>query len=155
MEEKGRKQYLAIDPGIKGGIALLDKNILSAYKCPPSVKEMSDLLYEITSEDTIAILEHVHSFPNQGVSSTFKFGNNFGQWQGILTSMCIPYIEVSPQKWMKMFQPLPKVKGDRKRKLKEIAIEYHPEIKVTLDTADAIVMAYYLKETNENLEHIK
>ena len=42
----------------------------------------------------------------------------------------------------------------RERRLKEIAIEYHPEIKVTLDTADAIVMAYYLKETNENLNSI-
>ena len=50
-----------------------------------------------------------------------------------------------------MFQPLPKDKGDRKRRLKKIAMEYHPEIKVTLDTADAIVMAYYLKETNKDL----
>ena len=112
---------------------------------------MSRLLKTITSKNTIAIIEKVHSFPNQGVASTFKFGNNFGQWQGILASMDIPYIEVSPQKWMKMFQPLPKDKGDRKRRLKEIAIKYHPEIKVTLDTADAIVMAYYLKETNKDL----
>ena len=116
---------------------------------------MADLIDMISSKNTTAIIEKVHSMPKQGVVSTFKFGNNFGQWQGILSSMCIPYIEVSPQKWMKMYQPLPKEKGDRKRKLKEIAIEYHPEIKVTLDTADAIVMAYYLKETNENLEHIK
>jgi len=122
---------------------------MSVYKCPPTVKEMADLIFEITSRDTIAIIEAVHSFPGQGVASTFKFGNNFGQWQGILSAMAVPYIQVSPQKWMKMFQPLPKVKGDRKRRLKEIAKEYHPEIKVTLDTADAIVMAYYLKETDK------
>ena len=151
MSKNANRKYLAIDPGVKGGVALLDRNILSAYKCPPTVKEMSRLLKTITSKNTIAIIEKVHSFPNQGVASTFKFGNNFGQWQGILASMDIPYIEVSPQKWMKMFQPLPKDKGDRKRRLKKIAMEYHPEIKVTLDTADAIVMAYYLKETNKDL----
>tara|TARA_R110002012_G_scaffold296203_1_gene493401 strand:+ start:117 stop:566 length:450 start_codon:yes stop_codon:yes gene_type:complete len=149
MRRKRRKQYLAIDPGVKGGVAVLDGTVMSAYKCPPTVKEMADLLYEKTSRDTIAIIEAVHSFPGQGVASTFKFGNNFGQWQGILSAMAIPYIQVSPQKWMKMYQPLPKIKGDRKRRLKEIALEYHPEIKVTLDTADAIVMAYYLKETDK------
>ena len=151
MSKNANRKYLAIDPGVIGGVALLDRNILSAYKCTPTVKEMYRLLKTITSKNTIAIIEKVHSFPNQGVASTFKFGNNFGQWQGILASMDIPYIEVSPQKWMKMFQPLPKDKGDRKRRLKEIAMEYHPEIKVTLDTADAIVMAYYLKETNKDL----
>lgn len=149
MQRKRRKQYLAIDPGVKGGVAVLDGASMSAYKCPPTVKEMADLLYEKTSRDTIAIIEAVHSFPGQGVASTFKFGNNFGQWQGILSAMAIPYIQVSPQKWMKMYQPLPKIKSDRKRRLKEIALEYHPEIKVTLDTADAIVMAYYLKETDK------
>ena len=110
---------------------------------------MASLISRISNRNTIAIIEAVHSFPGQGVASTFKFGNNYGQWQGILSALNIPYIQVSPQKWMKMFQPLPKEKAERKRRLKEIAIEYHPEIKVTLDTADAIVMAYYLKETNK------
>ena len=149
MRKGTNKQYLAIDPGIKGGVALLDKNILEAYKCPKDVKGMASLISRISNRNTIAIIEAVHSFPGQGVASTFKFGNNYGQWQGILSALNIPYIQVSPQKWMKMFQPLPKEKAERKRRLKEIAIEYHPEIKVTLDTADAIVMAYYLKETNK------
>ena len=112
---------------------------------------MADLIDMISSKNTTAIIEKVHSMPKQGVVSTFKFGNNFGQWQGILSAMGIPYEEVTPQKWMKMFHPLPKIKGDRKRRLKEIAKELHPEIKVTLDTADAIVMAYYLKETYDEL----
>tara|TARA_R100001463_G_scaffold6332_1_gene20838 strand:+ start:3373 stop:3711 length:339 start_codon:yes stop_codon:yes gene_type:complete len=112
---------------------------------------MASLISDISTKNTIAIIEAVHSFPGQGVASTFKFGNNYGQWQGILSALKIPYILVSPQKWMKMYQPLPKNKTERKRRLKEIALEYHPDIKVTLDTSDAIVMAYYLKETNENL----
>lgn len=46
MQRKRRKQYLAIDPGVKGGVAVLDGASMSAYKCPPTVKEMADLLYE-------------------------------------------------------------------------------------------------------------
>ena len=80
---------------------------------------MADLIFEITSRDTIAIIEAVHSFPGQGVASTFKFGNNFGQWQGILSAMAVPYIQVSPQKWMASYQPLPKEKKLRKAKLKD------------------------------------
>ena len=56
-------------------------------------------------------------------------------------------VEVSPQKWMKFWEnkigeKLPKVKKDRKNKLKEIASDYTSE-KVTLWNADAILITMY------------
>ena len=114
----------------------------------------------IDSHSVCAYIEHVHAFPTDARSAAFKFGVNYGKWLGILGVHKIKTVFVSPQKWQKYWKErleiiLPKDKQGRKRRLKEIAKEYYPEIKVTLDTADAIVMAYYLKETNENLEHIK
>ena len=46
-------------------------------------------------------LEKVHSMPKQGVSSSFKFGENFGVWQGILLAQRIPFHLFSPQSWVK------------------------------------------------------
>jgi hypothetical protein len=74
-------------------------------------------------DDIVAYIEKVHAMPHDGRSSLFKFGVNYGAWLGILHSKQIPVIEVSPQKWMKFWEiklgeKLPKVKKDRKNKLK-------------------------------------
>jgi crossover junction endodeoxyribonuclease RuvC len=39
--------------------------------------------------------------PKQGVSSTFKFGVNFGIWRGILAAYQIPFQLVKPRQWQK------------------------------------------------------
>ena len=49
------------------------------------------------------MLEHVGAMPKQGVSSTFKFGMNFGIIQGMLIALGIPFELVRPQKWKKEF----------------------------------------------------
>ena len=74
----------------------------------------------------IAIKKKVHAMPHDGRSSLFKFGVNYGAWLGILHSLNTinQIVEVSPQKWMKFWEnkigeKLPKVKKDRKNKLKE------------------------------------
>ena len=39
--------------------------------------------------------------PKQGVSSTFTFGQNFGQWEGIIAAMSLPCLQPTPQDWQK------------------------------------------------------
>ena len=138
--------YIGIDPGINGGCAVLDENEeLNVFRCPRDVKEMANSLYDYQFKECHAVIERVHSFPGQGVVSTFTFGRNFGQWEGILSALNIPYIYVQPKKWMESFQPLSKEKKIRKKQLKERAMELHPDTKVTLVTADAILLAHYCK----------
>ena len=48
---------------------------------------------------------------------------------------------------MLFFGPLSKEKKDRKKELKQIAKKLYANNKVTLYTADAILIAHYLKET--------
>lgn len=93
----------------------------------------------------IAVLEKVHAMPGNGGVSMFSFGQNFGFWRGVLQGLRIPFVMVTPQAWQKGLVP-PKVKGpDRKRALKQLAAERYPNLKVTLKTADALLM---LKELN-------
>ena len=87
--------------------------------------------------------------PHDGRSSLFKFGVNYGAWLGILNSVkgINKIIEVSPQKWMKFWQDklefkLPKIKKERKNKLKEIASVYTKK-PATLWNADAVLITMY------------
>ena len=140
------KKYLAIDPGKSGGVAILSEDSVEAYKCPPTFKEMAELIKKISSNDSyICILEKVHAFPTDARSSAFKFGTNYGVWMGILESNNIQYELVMPRKWQKDFN-LPKIKKERKQELKTIAKCFYE--KATLYTADAICMAVW-RRANE------
>lgn len=147
---KDNRIYVGIDPGKNGGIGIIYNDTAYCIKCPATIAEMAN---EINSIKDIApdinvqaIIESVHSFPHQGVKSVWTFGSNYGQWLGILAAHKIPYVQVSPQKWMKIYQPLSKDKKERKHQLKHQAEQRFPEIKITLATSDALLLANYLKE---------
>jgi|TARA_Y100000310_G_scaffold286509_1_gene310736 hypothetical protein len=145
---------IGIDPGKSGGLAIWRNGLHNIIKCPKTVEGMSDIIrsskhseYVDKNMKTLAYLEQVHAMPHDGRSSLFKFGQNFGQWQGILASYNIETILVSPQKWMKYWKTklnisLPKDKQERKRVLKEIASRYTDK-RVTLYNSDAILIAMY------------
>lgn len=46
-----------------------------------------------------AILENVHAFPGQGVTSMFTFGRTFGQLLAFLDLGPIPYTLIDPKEW--------------------------------------------------------
>ena len=150
---------IGIDPGKSGGIAIWNYGIVKVFKCPDNIPEMASIVdsfigswqseaYKKAMNDNIvAYIEKVHAFPTDGRSSAFKFGQNYGQWLGILGALNINTIFVTPQAWMKYYKEkfkitLPKDKQQRKRKLKEIAARYTDK-KVTLYNADAILIAVY------------
>jgi len=140
---------VGIDPGKSGGIAVVSESTIKASKTPLDTIQMSMLVKSavnsayIDNQKLTVYIENVHAFPTDGRSSAFKFGMNYGMWLGILASNNLTPIKVSPFKWMQEFAPLPKQKKERKRMLKQIAQEMFPSIKVTLNTADAILIAVY------------
>ena len=145
---------IGIDPGASGAVAIWDKGISKIYKCPKTVKEMAEIIiktknseYVNKNQSTIAYIEKVHAFPHDGRSSVFKFGQNFGQWIGILAACKVNTELVTPQRWMNYWKKklnidLRKDKPERKRRLKEIASHYTDK-KVTLYNADAILITMY------------
>lgn len=97
---------LGIDPGISGGIALVSSDYSDAAvsSCPGKgdPKEMAHYLRKLHKhypDIRLAILEQVSAMPKQGVSSMFTFGRGLGNWEGILCTLGIPYVTVTPQKW--------------------------------------------------------
>jgi hypothetical protein len=145
---------IGIDPGKNGGIARITKTtktqeLWTAHRCPKTIKEMVVILkmFNHSSPKPKCFLESVHAFPTDGRSSAFKFGMNFGIWQGILSALDIETILVTPQRWQKPYE-LSKIKKERKHQLKEIAIE-RSGLKVTLNTADAICIAIHGVANNE------
>lgn len=139
---------IAIDPGQAGAIAVQypeGETIATPFEDEGT---MRDLLKEVkeqanANEDVQiqAVLERVRSMPGQGVASMFKFGQNYGYWRGVLQGLEIPFHEVTPQKWQAGLHLASTVQGtERKKALKQIASERYPNLKVTLKTADALLM---------------
>lgn len=144
---------IGIDPGKSGGIVFINGDkIIEMYKCPNTIEEMAELIepYRLKWDSNInvtAYIEQVHAFPSDGRSSVFKFGTNYGIWQGLLGANKIETKFIAPQVWMRSLE-LPKSKVDRKRKIKSIAqkvIDKQGVLKkkVTLNTSDAVLIGMY------------
>lgn len=94
---------MGIDPGQKGGITLTTpdfKEIIS-FRYPGSATEAADILRQFQGQVILTVLEKVGAMPKQGVSSTFKFGVNYGTYIGILEAFNIPYVLIAPAVWMR------------------------------------------------------
>ena len=145
--------FIGIDPGIKGGIAVIYNDVYYVQPTPTTVAGMADGLITLKHKGPnlamYTAIELVHSFPGQGVASTFKFGMNYGEWLGILATLKIPYIQVTPHKWMKHYGAMPKDKKDRKNHIKHLAQQRFPDVDITLATSDAMLIANYMRETNK------
>ena len=63
--------YLGVDPGKKGGIAVICRPVVEVY--PYSDKKLIEVCRQ-SGEYRIATVESVHAMPGQGVTSTFSFG---------------------------------------------------------------------------------
>jgi len=130
---------IGIDPGQSGGIAMVGDDPC-AIKMPETERDIFDALNAFSTEASSAFIEAVHAMPKQGVSSTFKFGQNFGFLRGCLIALGIPFESVAPQKWQKALGCL--THGD-KNVSKRRAQELFPGLKINHYVADALLIALY------------
>ena len=143
------KKCIGIDPGKSGGIAVITNKTVVLHNCPRTVKDMALLialcLNDVSAYRTRVFMERVWAFPTDGRAGSFTFGENYGQWQGILASHEIIPTLVTPKEWQSHFEIQKGLKKDvRKKILKQMAKDKCPNIKkVTLKTADALLIAIY------------
>ena len=124
--------WIGIDPGQKGGVACVDSSgVLRWAMEMPSVSGEVDAfaLSSVIHHESIiqpikVVIEQVHSMPGQGVSTTFKFGKNFGIAIGVVCAHNIALHRITPQKWKKEFNLINKDKDASRHK----ATEYWPEM---------------------------
>ncbi len=149
-----KKIRIGIDPGANGAMSIITTNndsstSVDVYRFNKHTRsEIAEIIYSITATINLhAVVEKVHSMPGQGVSSTFKFGENFGFIQGVLYSHKVPFDLVSPQSWMKFFSLKRNTKTESKtqwkNRLKGVAQRYYPNKKITNDMADAMLIGLF------------
>ena len=149
------KVYIGIDPGMSGGLCVIEDDFIKAYACPRNIQDMA-LLFAMAisvneTKTVVAYIEKVWARPTDGKSSIWKFAENYGTWKGIAGAYEIDLQTVSPQMWMKHFETPKMEKSARKRYLRDKARSMYPDLKkVSLKTADAILIATYAKETDNN-----
>ena len=156
-------RIIGIDPGLSGGIAILDNSkVLKLFDMPvmPDGKKNkrqlnSALLVKLIKdniknlEDTVMVVEQVNAMPGQGVTSMFNFGQTFGAIKGICAALGLPIFLVRPAKWKKHFELINSSKDSSRTK----AIEMYPSIseqlskKKDVNKSDAILIARYYSET--------
>lgn len=132
---------IGIDPGVTGAICVIDGDRVTLHKMPESISKMQLILQEFYRVEPIVMLEQVHSSPQQGVSTAFKFGRVYGQVEGVLDCHGFDVEYVPPQTWQRGIDCL--TGGDKKISLARAKVLF-PDLKgLTQKTADAALIAYY------------
>lgn len=142
------KLTIGIDPGKSGGYAvawggLHDIKLHSYGEDFEFVEFVQDLKDHPIITCIDCVVEDVPSYAGKNVPShtSFKLGKNCGVIEGTLRMAEIPFDLVRPQVWQKGLSGLKGLTGtERKRALKNHAVRLFPKLKITLATADAILI---------------
>ena len=155
-------RIIGIDPGLSGGIAILDDlKIYDIFDMPVMSEgkknknqlnsaQLVNILnkHVLKKENTFVIVEQVSAMPGQGVTSMFNFGQTFGSIKGICAALGLPIFYVRPAKWKKHFELINSSKDASRTKV----IEMYPSIssrltkKKDVNKADAILIARYFRD---------
>lgn len=150
-------RIVGIDPGASGALVILNE-APKVQKIFPFRKilgteidmtELPDVIRGWWGSDTLIFMEDVHALPRDASKYAFVFGENTGIIKGLLFANKYPFEEIFSQKWQRHFGLGDKYpsKTARKNAQKAKAQELFPDIKVTLDIADALLIARYGYDT--------
>ena len=155
-------RIIGIDPGLSGGIAILDDlKIFDVYDMPVMSEgkknknqlnsaQLVNIIKKniIPSGDTFLIVEQVSAMPGQGVTSMFNFGQTFGSIKGICAALNLPIFFVRPAKWKKHFDLINSSKDASRTKVIEMYPSISPRLskKKDVNKADAILIGRYFRD---------
>lgn len=120
---------IGIDPGFTGALAALSNgDIVSIIDMPLSItlngKNVLDSRtihnWLMRHNPRLVVIERVHSMPNQGLSSTFRFGEGFGIIQGIVATLTARVLMPPPGVWKASMN----VTADKKTSLERVRREF-------------------------------
>jgi crossover junction endodeoxyribonuclease RuvC len=94
---------MGIDPGINGGLTLLNDGRIDGVWVMPTIEKGLDAktIRNILVDIDFVVMEKVSAMPKQGVVSMFHFGVGYGMLQGIIITLGIPLRLITPQAWKK------------------------------------------------------
>ena len=149
------KTIIAIDPGLSGGIAVSVFGVAGCRRMPATGGYLVALLRGIKAAsdksgvETICVMEATSGYagrPQPGCYA-YRFGENAGFLKGVIQTLGMRLELVRPQDWQKDFGlgTASACASERiwKNKLKAEAQRRFPHLKVTLKTADALLILEY------------
>ena len=148
---------LGIDPGLDGGISIINGNSIELLETIPTEPKTGFIKRQVDAQKlsnilrvypiSVCYLERVASRPGQGVGSVFSFGDTYGCIRGVLGALNIPTYTVAPQTWKKELKI--SSKDDSLKAIKEL----YPLLKMRKkdhNIAEALLLALYGKKEREN-----
>lgn len=150
---KGNWTFLAIDPGLSGGLVLLsdDDKIIEASAMPDSTRGIFELLEEWNGRYHLkCAIEKQQARPGDGAASIATFFEHYGVLKTCLVLLEIPHVFITAKKWqnaMLLKRPSSYSYDKWKRRLRDHAKSMYPgDKRVTMKTADAIILAHYYRK---------
>jgi hypothetical protein len=143
---------IAIDPGAAGGIVAGSSKLnLGPTACgmPGTDRDIAEKLFPPKDwgwDEKVAYLEDLVKFAGRNMpsSSMATYASNWGLIKGILTAYDYRIVIVPPKKWQKALglggSDAHATRSGWKNHLKQRAQQLFPQVKVTLSTADALLI---------------
>lgn len=102
-------RIVGIDPGAAGACVLLEAGAPVEWMLMPVMREgkasrvngAALASWLRAAGDVTVAVEAVHAMPGQGVSSMFSFGHSVGVVMGVLATLELPVMLLTPQAWKK------------------------------------------------------
>lgn len=161
--------FVGIDPGASGGlVALYSDGSVRFCRMQNTEEGVWNWMKTFARPHVmpvVAIIEKVSGYVGVGQpgSAMFNFGVSYGGLRMALVAAGIPFEAATPQEWQKFLGIPPRRKGgvreygresmvdagesksQWKNRLKAKAEQLFPRLVVTLDVADALLIAHYCK----------
>lgn len=156
-----RVAYVGIDPGVVGGLAVINPPLgkrlgsVALIPMPPTERDIWDWIRGGGDRDpTHAMIEWIHpAIQGIGKSQMSKLYGNYMQLRMALTAADIPFEDVKPRMWLRALGISPRKKTETrtqwKNRLKAKAQGLYPDLKITLATADALLIATFCQRKHE------
>lgn len=132
---------IGIDVGKKGAITFINKEktlrgsfVIPLVKTEIDVNALADILKKLHSNHTIGIVgvEDVHSIFGASSKANFQFGRCLGLIEGVVSSLGISCVKVTPKNWQKeMWEGIPPIKINTGKKSKNGEVKYKVDTKAT------------------------
>ena len=135
MNSNQERKYLGVDPGIRGGLAIVSINDGAAPQLVDTIdipvtgvgaKERVDVLaihtWIMAHAPQHAFIERAQAMPKQGASSGFKYGRATGALEAVLACCEVPITIIEPSVWKKFHQ----LRGGDKEAARQRALQLFP-----------------------------
>jgi hypothetical protein len=168
--------YIGIDIGVHGGLAVINSETkeISIHSIPifktsskrkrknrkTGISEMKVVershydkrgmknLIKMYKKNSYSCIEKVHAMITDGAVQSFALGKGSGLWEGMLESLEMKYLDVTPSVWKRYFDLINKPKSESVKKALELYPQTHDIIMAQKGSdrdgfAEALLLAHY------------